>query len=116
MPIDREKALNDHSQLKDFVENNGLRDAKSNIDFTAAIAITTASDEITLTSRVRIDFGGYDNYGVLTILDNSVDPNQFPTQLNPKWQTFVTKGQTLTITGNHSKNPKIGNYTVTIEL
>ncbi len=58
-------------QLQDFVSVHDLQNRHSRISFYAIITIQTAKNRITNQKMVvSISFDGYDNYGVVTLLEN----------------------------------------------
>jgi hypothetical protein len=107
------------SQLKEFTDKNDLQDDMSNIQFPAKIFIKTSSNEKVFYSTVRVQYQGYNGYGVLSIIDNDnvIDSNQYPTEFSAEWQEYsITDTGNLCIKGNHTKNKQIGEYEVIIQI
>jgi hypothetical protein len=103
-------------ELNEFVHSQKLINRHSNIDFTALVTIRTEKDKvINQRMRVMVHLDGYDNLGTLTLLESNMDPYQYPTEFNAKWQTFKhIDNEYLLITGTHTTNPDIGEYNVKI--
>ena len=104
-------------ELKSFVEEMKLRDSHSNILFSAEIKIKTNRKSLFVTKKVLITFDGYNNYGKVSIIDkdSEIDSNDFPEIFDAQFQDFSFINESyLEITGNHTRNPNIGNYTVKI--
>jgi hypothetical protein len=109
--------INNTQQIRDFVFTLNLMNKHSVISFMADIEITTATTSLEIVDRVRINFDGYDNPGMVSIAEenNKLDPKLFPFVFDAKWQqfSFVNK-EYLLISDVHKKNPVIGKYQVII--
>jgi hypothetical protein len=103
-------------EIKSFVEGHDLMDNRSNIQFIANVTIKTALNEIEDEKMtVMITYEGFDNYGIVTLLNSDLNPNLFPTVFNGKWQKMEhIEGVFLQISDFHKMNPKIGQYNVKI--
>lgn len=104
-------------EIQTFVYKLDLIDDYSNIYFDAEVEIKTSKREIVFNTKIRIDFNGYDNPGVLSIQDsnNKLDKNYFPQQLLAKYQDFeFLENKYLKVNGSHSLNSNIGKYTVIV--
>lgn len=108
-------AFNNTQVLKDFVEDFNLKDNHSNIFFNANIEIVTTQKNLKLSADVRITFNGYNNYGTVTIINDGIDPKLFPEIFMAQQDDFaIANDSRLVISGNHTNNAKIGQYTVKI--
>lgn len=101
-------------ELKDFIQDNNLMDMYSNIRFKALVSIKTIQKEIrNQEMNVRVTF--QEGYGKITLLEESLDPYQFPSEFEAQWQKMEYKENLyLYITDTHKKNPSIGKYEVKI--
>ncbi|PKP34937.1 MAG: hypothetical protein CVU00_04690 [Bacteroidetes bacterium HGW-Bacteroidetes-17] len=99
--------------LTTFVEENHLMNSHSIVDFMALVTIKTAKNKITNQEmRIMVSF---DDYPVLSILEDEIDPMLYPTVLKTQWDDFDYKdNEYLQINGFHAKNPNIGKYSVKI--
>lgn len=106
----------DTQALQNFVHHHKLINSVSIVNFIGLVTIKTDKNRIVNRQvRITIAFDGYDNYGVLTIIDSDIDPYLFPTVLEAKWQTFEhIEEEYLKITGFHNSNPDIGKYEVKV--
>lgn len=108
------KDINNTSELKEFVEDQKLSDANSNIRFKAKIEIKTSKNVGEFETEVIIRFDGYNSAGKLTILESSINPYQFPEEFEAKYQSFeYLNNEYLQIEGKHPKK-EIGSYKVDI--
>lgn len=114
-PIMEKKYINGQ-QLTDFVETHDLRNSYSNIHFNAIISITTAKNRlVNQQMEVMISFENYNSLGLVTLLENDIDPLIFPTSFEATWQKMEhIENEYLLISDIHRKNPKIGKYSVKI--
>lgn len=100
-------------KLRDFVHQNKLMDAYSNIQFYAVVMIKTAKNKVTNQNmRIMITFDG-SVYGEVTLLDNDLDPYEYPTVLKARYQNMELLEDYLEISDKHP-SPKIGKYTIKI--
>ncbi len=103
------------TQLQDFVHAKKLMNEYSVINFTAFVVINTAQNRWMQNTRVMITLDGFDNYGTVSILDDDIKADLFPTVLQAKFQTFeFVNNEYLNITGFHKINAAIGRYSVMI--
>lgn len=110
------KIIHSLGQLKDFVEVHELQDSHSNIIFNALVTITTATSKVKKEEmEVMVNFNVFDKTGQLTILKHKLDPHSYPTQFYPDYSTFTHVDETyLKIEDTHTRNEKIGKYSVVI--
>lgn len=104
-----------HSQLRDFVETHELTNRHSIINFNSIVTIATAQSELSSQEmEIMITFDGFANSGTVSLMENELDPNEFPTRFLAEHQTIEHVDKvSLKITGKHP-NPRIGNYEVKI--
>ncbi|MNY60317.1 hypothetical protein D3C86_1968520 [compost metagenome] len=82
------------------------------VRFEAFVSIITTTNRIDRPMKIGVEFTGYENYGTLTIYDESIDYKLFPSVFEARWQTFHHfDNKHLYITGLH---PIIGKYEVII--
>lgn len=112
---ERQESFN---QISNFVNQNRLRDDKSNILFKAEVTFSTAlTNSKVFESIIRIEFNGYDGFGKLEILANDIDSKIYPTSFSALFQTYsIDENGNLCITGYHNQNPRIGSYMVLIRI
>lgn len=110
------KEINNTSELADFVDYFDLRDKYSRIFFRGLTSIETAENSFSDKEMdIRIEFDGYNNYGIVYIFDSEIDPMIFPEKFDAKWATFrFIENKYLWIEDVHKRNPTIGKYTVKI--
>lgn len=103
--------------LREFVEFFDLMDNHSNIFFNARIEIKTLKRQTSLESEVMINYDHFPSAGKLTILDKErlLNPYEYPTIFYVEYQNFeFINNKYLKISGNHTKNPQIGNYEIVV--
>jgi hypothetical protein len=106
----------DTQALNEFVHTHKLMDRKGHIMFSALVSITTVQQKLRNRQMdIMVRFDGYDNLGTLTLMENDLDNNLFPTRFNAKWQKFEHVAEEhLLIKGTHTQNPNIGKYEVKV--
>lgn len=103
-------------QLSDFVEKHNLMNRLSRVHFNAVVSITTSNNKVVNRQmEVMISFDNYNSLGRLTLLENDIDSNLYPTVFEASWQKMEhIENEFLLITDVHKKNSVIGRYTVKI--
>jgi len=101
--------------LRDFATKHKLIDKHSYIQFNSLVSIDTARNSIR-NKEIVIWINFHSNCsGKLHFLNDNLDPDLYPTEFSADWQRIQhMNNEYLLITGNHTKNPAIGNYTVKI--
>jgi len=102
------------TQLQKFVHAFNLIDNHGNIIFYARVSIETATNRLdNIKANIRIELDGYQPQ--IALLEDSIDPNLYPTVFYPKWQKIEFKDDVyLLITDTHTRNVRIGKYWVKI--
>lgn len=102
-----------HKELKDFIQDNKLKDINSNIHFNALVSIKTAQKEIkSKEMKVRITFN---DSGKVFLIADYLDTDFFPTIFKVEYGKMEYKeNMYLHISDTHKENQKIGMYDVKI--
>lgn len=112
-----EQQVKSGQALNDFAHAHKLVDKYSNIHFSAIVTINTAVSENKVTNSemtVRISFDDANSHGKL-YLEGGLDPYKYPTELKADYDVIEhIENEYLQISGHHTKNPKIGRYTIKI--
>lgn len=99
-------------QLKEFINDFGLRNQNGIIHFDASVKIKMTSNQGDFSCDVRVHFNHYNRMGTLQLNSNGLDPEKFPTQYIVDFNKFEFKDSMyLQITGKH---PVHGSYTTQI--
>ena len=105
-----------NKELRSFVFGHNLMNSYSVIHFNAIVSLTTAHNEI-LDRRmeVMIKLDEFDSLGKVTLMVSNINPLEYPTVFDAKWQKMEHKDNVyLSISDTHKMNPKIGKYVVKI--
>ncbi len=105
-----------NSAARKFIEANKLMDKYSNIVFKGDVTIETEhSHPYNGVHKLRFHNEHY-SANVLDIHDSdTINKFKYPTNFQTVYQEYsINNDGDLVITGEHTDNPKIGKYTVTI--
>lgn len=103
-------------ELREFVERHKLRNRHSVIQFNSLVSIDTEKNSIRNERIVvMITFDNFNSAGQVSFIGDNLDPYLYPMVFEAVWQQMQhIDNEHLLITGNHSKNPNIGKYSVKI--
>lgn len=113
------KEIDSIDAIKKFLNTHRLNYSSTRATFTAKVDIETEHNTLSEEFEILISLQEFNCAGKLTILDieNIIDPYTFPDTFKVEYDKFdFTNNLVLKISGNHSKNPKIGKYSVSINL
>lgn len=102
--------------LNEFVHHHKLIGKYGTIRFMAKITIGTAHNRFESQGmEVMVNLADYNSMGKLSLIENELDPELYPTIFDAKYDTFNHVHEVyLQITGTHTKRPLIGKYSVII--
>jgi len=102
--------------LYEFVHHHKLVGKYGGIRFAAKVTIETAHNRFEAPEmEVMVSLTDFNSMGKLTLIENELDPELFPTIFEAKYDTFIHVHEVyLHITGTHKKRPLIGKYSVVI--
>jgi hypothetical protein len=103
-------------ELKSFVARHKLQDHHSIIQFNSIVSLDTEKNSIRNKKIViMITFNDFDSPGRLFFMRDDLDPYLYSTVFDANWQQMQhIDNEYLLITGNHTKNPDIGEYRVKV--
>lgn len=102
--------------LHEFVHHHKLIGKYGGVRFAAKITIETAHNRFeTQEMEVMVSLTDYTSMGKLTLIENELDPELFPTDFDVQYQIFNHVHEVyLHITGTHRTKTLIGKYSVVI--
>jgi len=111
-----DQASQNCGELKNFIEIHELSDRNSDVYFRSLVSITTEANNIrNQEMKVRISFDNYGSYGQVVFVEDRIDPYLYPTVFEAKFLYMQhIDDEYLLIKGNHTRNAKIGEYSVKI--
>lgn len=110
-----ERTINSLGQLQNFISEHKLKNRNSDVNFYAKVFITTArvtkkEEDIEIIVNFNSDKGIQ-----IIFLEHNLPAAFYPTIFYPYYDDFVHENnEKLIITGVHTLNSDIGNYTIEI--
>jgi hypothetical protein len=103
-------------ELSEFMHSHKLIQGNGHLHFIVLVSVTTEHNKIRHKKmEIRVKFDGFDNLGRLNLDESVLNPSEYPTNHDAKYQTFKhVDNEYLLITGIHKKNPMIGKFEVQI--
>ena len=110
-----DKKLFSHSQLKKFINDHKLQNNRSLIYFKAVVDIQTEMQKLEdVEAEVMVNFDVY-GHSAKVNLSCDLDPNLYPGNFYPTYDDMQhVDEEFLRITGEHTRNSKVGKYIIDI--